>query len=273
MSYAPGIYLGLTNEEYHADSAVGSSSIKVLIERPYRYWYERNKPPAPILRKKTSSKDTVAKKFGTAYHTLILEPHLFDYKIKFGVDQSSIPGTLGEGEWLRMQAMQKRLFSKPRRAQLLMEGFSEVSFFWRDEATGIMCKVRFDKFAPAWTLDLKTARSVEDHALETTKRQMRWDISGAMYSIGANQLKKMIRNGYQMPPEFSDDFINTFIGFDNQIFAFLVQEKEAPHMVRCPVLTPYHAACGRDDFRRGLKLLQNGIDALESDDYPDIEDM
>lgn len=273
MAFAPGIYLGMTNEEYHADEAVGSSSIKVLIERPYRYWYARNKPPTPVLKKKPNIKESVAKKFGTAYHTLILEPEKFDYKIKFGIDQSSIPKTLGEGEWHRMQAMQKRLFSRPQRAELLMDGFSEVSVFWQDEATGIMCKVRFDKFAPAWVVDLKTTRSVEDHALNSEMRKLHWDISGAMYSIGANNLKKMIRNGYQMPPEFTEDFINTFVNFNNQIFAFLVQEKDEPHMVRCKVLTPYHAACGRDDFKRGLKLLKESGGSFENDDYPDIEEM
>lgn len=273
MSRAPGIYLGLSNEEYHADEAVGSSGIKTLIERPYRFWHERNPTPKPPLRTKPNSKNSIAKKFGTAYHTLILEPNLFNYKIKFGIDQSQIPGTLGEGEWLRMKEMQRRLFMRPRRAQLLIEGISEVSFFWNDPETGIACKCRFDKFAPAWVVDLKTTRSVADHALDGEMRKLHWDISGAMYSIGANHLKKMIRDGYQMPPQFSDEFISTFVGFDNQIFAFLVQEKDEPHMVRCKALTPYHAACGRDDFRRGLKVLQSLGGAIEHDDYPDIEDM
>lgn len=272
MGRSPGIYLGLSNEEYHADPAVGSSGIKMLIERPYRFWYERNKPPRPALKKRPNTKESIAKKFGTAYHTLILEPELFDYKIKFGINESSIAGTLGEGEWLRMQEMQRRLFSRPRRAQLLMEGLSEVSFFWLDPETGIMCKVRFDKFAPAWVVDLKTTRSVVDDALDREMRKLHWSISGAMYSIGANQLKKMICEGYQMPPQFSQDFIDTFIGFDNQIFAFLVQEKEEPHLVRCKALTPYEAACGRDDFRRGLKALQN-YEQMADDDYPDIENM
>lgn len=269
MGREPGIYLGLSNEEYHDDPAVGSSGIKMLIERPRRFWYASAKNPD-----RPAKKSTKPMKFGTAYHTLILEPEKFDYKIKFGVDESGIAGTLGEGEYNRLIAMKNQIFSKPRRAALLSEGISEVSFFWRDEQTGIMCKVRWDKFAAAWILDLKTALSITDKALYWAIRDLGYDVSGAMYSIAARELKKMIRNGYQMPPEFSQEFVDTFVGFDNQLFAFMIQEKEPPYFTRCPVLTPGVAAVGRNKFRAGLDAYAKcEREGWEKDDYEEIEDM
>lgn len=265
----PGCYVGLPSEQYHDDPAIGSSGIKLLIERPRRYWFQ-----SPLNPNRIKSKTTPAMKFGTAFHTLILEPEKFDYKIKFGVDQSQIAGTLGDGEYKRLIAMKDQLFSKPRRAALLSEGISEVSVFWRDEATGIMCKVRFDKFAAAWILDLKTALSITDKALYWAIHDLGYDVSGAMYSLAARELKKMIRAGYQMPPEFSQEFIDTFVGFDNQLFAFMIQEKDAPYFSRCPILTPGVAAIGRNKFRDGLAAYAKcERDGWETDDYDDIEDM
>lgn len=271
MTRTPGIYLGMSNEEYHDDEAIGSSGIKTLIERPYRYWYwSKRNPERPAL-----PRNTVAKKFGTAYHTLILEPEKFDYKIKFGVDQSQIAGTLGEGEYKRLIAMRERLFCKPRRAAILSEGISEVSFFWVDRETGITCKCRFDKFAPNWIVDLKTTRSVDDRSMHKDITDFGYDVSGAMYSIGARELRRMIAAGYQMPPEFSQQFLDEFMSHENQIFAFMMQEKEAPFMVRCPLLSPGVAACGRDKFRAGMAALKLHQDTQGpwDDDYPDVEDM
>lgn len=264
----PGLYVGMPAEEYHADPAVGSSGIKQLIERPYRYWYW-----SPLNPDRPEQAIKKPLKFGTAYHTLMLEPEKFDYQIKFGVKESLIPGTLGEGEWDKLQRMKNILYSKPRRAALLSEGVAEVSYFWRDAATGIMCKVRFDLFAPSWIVDLKTAASVTDQALRYTIPDYGYDVSGAMYSIGAQELKKAIRAGYKMPRNFSKKFIDEFLSHDNQIFAFMLQEKDEPFMTRCQILTPEVAACGRDKFRAGLdayaKLEKDGW----QDDYPDIEEM
>lgn len=269
MAYEPGVYVGISNEEYHADKAVGSTGIKMLIERPYRFWYWNLNPDAP------DRPDTKPKKFGTAYHTLMLEPEKFDYKIKFGINESQIAGTLGEGEYNRLKEMQRRLYGKPRRAALLQEGLSEVSFFWRDAETGIMCKCRWDKFAPDWIVDLKTTVSVASGPMGWAITDFGYDVSGAMYSIGARELKNMIRAGYKMPPEFSADFIARFISHDAQIFAFMMQEKEPPFMVRCPLLSPDVAACGRDKFRAALQQYKRfeAAGGEWQDDYPDIEDM
>lgn len=268
--FAPGVYVGLSNDEYHADPAIGSTGIKQLIERPFRYWYWSSLNPS-----RPENNSTKAKKFGTAYHTLMLEPHLFNYKIKFGINESMIAGTLGEGEYNQLLEMQKRLYAKPRRAALLSEGISEVSFFWRDKRTGIMCKCRYDKFAPNWIVDLKTTQSVSTNSLRYDIPKWGYDVSGAMYSIGARELKGMIRDGYKMPPEFSQDFVDQFTSHNDQIFAFMMQEKEPPFMVRCLLLTSKVAACGEDKFMVGLDQLKKfeNYSGEWPDDYAEIEDM
>ena len=59
---SPGLYLNLSNAEYHSDPALGSSSLKVLA----------TKTPAHL--KGMMRKESAAFDIGTAFHTLVLEP-------------------------------------------------------------------------------------------------------------------------------------------------------------------------------------------------------
>src|SRR5215813_11398325 len=69
---ATGCYPNITNEEYHADKAYLSRSALMDFDKsPYTYWAKHLNPDRP---KKDA---TPAMELGTAFHTLILEPHLF----------------------------------------------------------------------------------------------------------------------------------------------------------------------------------------------------
>lgn len=80
----PGIYFGMDEETYHADPALGSSSIKQLLINPVRWW--RKSPygqaffEAHGLASKPTDEETDAKLFGRAVHCIVLEPHTFDDK-------------------------------------------------------------------------------------------------------------------------------------------------------------------------------------------------
>lgn len=70
-----GIFKDLSNEHYHNDrSAVSRSGLKKFRECPSRYWNEYLNPERP---EKKSTPDMI---FGSAFHTFVLEPHLFDQK-------------------------------------------------------------------------------------------------------------------------------------------------------------------------------------------------
>lgn len=267
----PGVYVGLSMEEYHADTALGSSGIKKLItEGPEAYWFD-----SPLNPSRPQEEKTIAQKFGTAYHTLMLEPEKFDYKIKPKVNSTKEEGMLGEGEYADLMAMREALTHNPRHAASLQGGLPEVSIFWRDHETGIMCKVRYDYFAPEWVVDLKKCRSINNKRLRYDIPDYGYDVSGSMYSIAASVLKDMLRAGYQLPPEFAPDFGERFLARENQLFAFLMQQDYAPYTARMLLLTPDVSAVGRDKFRRGLEVYQDHQYTLERwpSGYEDVEDM
>lgn len=64
----PGIYFGLPEAEYHADSALGSSDIRTLLQSPADYWWHSAMNPH-----RPEDEDTPSKLFGRALHALVLE--------------------------------------------------------------------------------------------------------------------------------------------------------------------------------------------------------
>jgi hypothetical protein len=247
----PGVYVGLSMEAYHADPAIGSSGCKNLIADPELYWEN-----SPLNPNREEDEDTAAKLFGTAYHMLILEPEQFDkaYTIKEGVKSSKVEGMIGEGDYNKMLRMRDRLKANPQHYSLLAEGVAECSIFYRDENTGLMCKIRCDRFAPAWISDLKTADDVSDKALRFSFADYGYDISGAMYSVAAMELKKMIAAGYKMPEQFSQEFVDKFMEQQNQIFAFVYQGKKPPHTTRVWCVTQWLFDVGYDKYKRALDI-------------------
>lgn len=66
LRHEPGIYFYMSEEEYHADMAIGSSDIKKLATRPWEWQRDRMRPrPERYVSE--------AKRFGSALHCRVLE--------------------------------------------------------------------------------------------------------------------------------------------------------------------------------------------------------
>lgn len=77
-----GIYFGLSEEDYHADDALGSTSLKALVINPVAYW-ANTKAGNDVLTalgfgREENDEETLAKQFGKACHKIVLEPASFD---------------------------------------------------------------------------------------------------------------------------------------------------------------------------------------------------
>jgi len=69
-----GIFKNLSNEDYHADrTAVSRSGLMEFRKAPAKYWNTYLNPNRP-----EEKKDTPQMAFGRAFHTFVLEPHLFE---------------------------------------------------------------------------------------------------------------------------------------------------------------------------------------------------
>lgn len=177
----PGIYFGLDEAVYHADTALGSTDMKALASDPVSWWYySKHNPDRP------EDRDTPALLFGRAVHAMILEGRK---ALEARFAPTHHPGSTKEGKAERSEA---RALSRqpipfddysramragtyvtadPQLAQAFSGGFSEVSVFW--ERDGIRRKARLDYLKVRSTVDLKSAREQEDFDFPTfCKREL-----------------------------------------------------------------------------------------------------
>jgi len=164
---------GLSNEAYHALKAVSPSQIKILRRSPLHYFDQflaedrEKKPPTEAMLK------------GTALHTAILEPqlwdstiavppHAFDRRTKVGKElaaefakESAGKIVLSPDDADEVRRMADAVRNHPA-ARFLLElpGRREASYTWTDQVTGLECKTR-----PDWhsedrriVVDVKTAQ-------------------------------------------------------------------------------------------------------------------
>ena len=111
--HEPGVYFGMSDDEYHADCALGSTDIKMLATKPWLWQRSRMRPKERVV--------TNAMKWGSALHCYVLEgreefeeryavlPHKNDYK-----------GALITSEDLKVYLKERGVsYSKLKKAELV----------------------------------------------------------------------------------------------------------------------------------------------------------
>lgn len=151
MKIAPGIYPDLSNEDYHADTAIGSTQIRKFLELPALYKHLQENPTIP----------TKAMEFGTLYHDLLLLPEKFHEQYTIAPDTIKTRAakawkeleeqTVWERKKLVMHKdymtaceMQIAIKSCPLIYHIISNSIRECSFFAIDKKTGLLIKGRPD---------------------------------------------------------------------------------------------------------------------------------
>lgn len=157
-----GIFLGLTFEEYRDAPGVGQSMLKAFAAEP---------TPKHYLESLTRPRaETDAIKFGHVLHTAILTPELLS--ASYHLRPLEYPGPKGPKPWhggadwckewikdhsdrliidadteAQIKPITDTVLSMPVAGDILRTGQKEVSFFKRDEETGLLLKCRVDAIA------------------------------------------------------------------------------------------------------------------------------
>ena len=194
----------LTNEAYHALKAVSPSQIKVLGRSPLHYYdqfladdREKREPSPEIIK-------------GTALHTAVLEPELwdstvavpsqrFDRRTKAGKELAAAFEAESAGKLVLSPDDAedvRRMADAVRRhpaARFLLElpGRREASYTWTDPQTGLACKTR-----PDWhskdrriVVDVKTTRDASRVEFAKSIANLDYHVQAAWNqdAIGAEQ--------------------------------------------------------------------------------------
>ena len=206
----PGVYSDLDIEKYHSVDGVSRSGLMKFDLTPSHYWNEYLNPERP------AKEPTEAMIFGNAFHTFILEPHLFgqrycvepehkllkDLKAEFGesmgkhlfeaqkvnyanfeiMSASKQILTLKQIETL--SAMKKSLQQHDQGMALIEGGRIEHSLFWNEPHTGVLCKTRPDVWQDGFTADLKTIAAADERSFTKSLVSLGYHLQAAMNREG-----------------------------------------------------------------------------------------
>jgi len=249
MAFEPGIYDGISNAAYHADPALGSTSLKTLA----------TKTPAHYQHDLTHPKFSDAFTLGTAVHSVILEDDIAgivvvtadNWLTKAAKEHRAV--ALAEGkqpllgkEFDQVMAMRDAVFNHPKAAELFNGHKAEQSVFW-DEG-GQMFKCRPDAWGPGLLVDLKTTVDASPSTFGKTAHSFGYHQSAAHYIDGVKAA-----TGEEMP------------------FRFVLVEKSAPYLVSVVELDFEAIDYGRQLNDRAKRIYRECVESGNWPGYPATE--
>lgn len=242
----PGLYRGISALTYHRWPGASQSRLKLMRDKsPAHARYAMDNP---------RSDDTDALILGAAVHTAVLEPDLFPVLYSFagqceatkksdGLRCSNTGMVRRDGHWFcNVRGHDPKGYGEPGdnitplvdaeynacigirdavkahpATQHMLEGDAECSAVWIDEATGVLCRGRFDDVALGIgaITDLKTTTDASPLTFSRSLYKFGYHIQAAMYIRGARAL-----------------------GMDIDSFGIIAVEKTPPYAVAVYQLQP-----------------------------------
>ncbi|MBT4050078.1 MAG: hypothetical protein HOE64_17155 [Nitrospina sp.] len=180
----------LTNEDYHARPEISKSGLDSINKSIAHFETPWRKPTAKM-------------EFGTAFHTLILEPEKFDDQYLKG---SNKDGRTSEGkkekkeleekakekgqkvlrydEYEDLMRMKESTENHPRFSSYFSEGEPEVSIFWEMQGVGCKCRPDWMINGGEYIIDLKTSNDASPESFAKSVANFRYHVQDAWYSKG-----------------------------------------------------------------------------------------
>ncbi|EHW5754288.1 exodeoxyribonuclease VIII [Escherichia coli] len=256
----PGIYYGISNENYHAGPGVSKSQLDDIADTPALYLWRKN---APVDTTKTKTLD-----LGTTFHCRVLEPEEFSNRFivapefnrrtnagkeeekAFLMECASTGKTvITAEEGRKIELMYQSVMALPL-GQWLVEsaGHAESSIYWEDPETGILCRCRPDKIIPEfhWIMDVKTTADIQ--RFKTAYYDYRYHVQDAFYSDGYEAQ-------FGVLPTFVFLVASTTVECGRYPIEIFMMGEEAK-------------LAGQQEYHRNLRTL---ADCLNTDEWPAIK--
>jgi len=202
-----GIYFGMSDTVYHADTALGSTSLKKLIGNAPDFWWASWMNPAM-----PEDDDTPAKIFGRQLHLCVLEgverfkadhsPQMHPGNVKDGKDEIAKIRAAGKvpvkfKDYSKILAASAFIKANKTLANAFEGGQPEVSIFWTVD--GIRYKARFDYLKMNAISDLKSLANMYgkefDKACRDAIGSYDYLVSAEHYAEGRRQMPRLLAAG------------------------------------------------------------------------------
>jgi len=232
------IIKNLSYKEYSQMEGLSNSMLSKIAESPAYYKYCLDNP----------QETTEALTFGSLLHCLVLEPNNFerDFAIEPKINKRTNEGketlaqfylenaekTIVDEEQLNLaKTLKDKLMEHEIAGKLLTgKGENEISLFWEDEETGIICKCKIDRIKAKIIIDLKSVLSAKPEDFMKSVYEYNYHKQNYWYEHGYTQCFKEEPKG----------------------FVFVVVEKKPPYIVAIYELTELFKAIGKIEARQNL---------------------
>lgn len=257
----PAIYPNLSNDEYHADSAISRSGI-MRFRRSPRHFH------AEIFKSNTvKSEPTPAMVFGSAFHTFVLEPDKFydeyafkpepvllkdvgrvaydEYKAQLYQLELSKKKVISGADHSLLLEMTLYLSNHEHASQLLRGAVYEQSYFWQDKESELMVKARPDILHSNMIVDLKTCADASPRAFQ----------------------RAMVDGGYHIQGAMIRDAVRELEGRDIPTVINIAIEKTYPYCIGIYIIDEYALEYGAEQYRKTLLDIKSCIVHSEFPSY------
>lgn len=197
-----GEQVQITNKEYHSRPEISKSDLDVASRSGKHFCFKKE-----TQADKTKQKEpTPAMRIGSAFHTQVLEPHLFEKEYVFAPEDLSMRTKEGKKWKEEQKELNKTILTKEEgiivagMADSLVsskvatnlfnnKGTAEQSFFWADSQTNLGCKCRPDfLFDDGSTIvDLKTTADASYKGFLKSISNFRYHVQAGWYMHGLEQ--------------------------------------------------------------------------------------
>lgn len=251
-----GIYDGISNADYHGGAGISKSGLDVIARSPLHYWQQYLNP------EREKREPTPAMVIGTAIHTAVLEPGEFGkrYHVAPVVDRRTKDG---KAEWqLALDKAESAgadlisfddaqtciriadvVRSHPTARKVFGTGQAEMSCYWTDAETGLLCKCRPDWLAMPFIVDLKSTEDASADGFQRSAWNWRYWVQAAWYVDGVEQAT----------------------GQRPDAFVFAAFEKAPPYACAFYYADQAMLEMGRAEYRKQLRVL---ADCMSADRWP-----
>jgi exodeoxyribonuclease VIII len=231
-----GLIKGMSMADYHRHPAVSRSKLVTMMKSPLHCKFEMDRG---------QDEPTAAMVLGSAAHTAILEPELFDLTYV----ECNADGRTNEGKALKkayaaagktvfkphemadVRGMAAAVLGHKTAGELLKDGDAELSMFWTDLDTGQECRARPDYMrCDGMLVDIKSCQSAHPDDFQKHAFNMNYHIQAAFYLDGC---------------------VSLGLAFDQ--FVFIAVESTAPYAVAVYVADTAFLQRGRELYQEALR--------------------
>lgn len=235
--------------EYHAKPSVSKTKLwRLLSDTPAKFKWLEDHPEPP----------TAAMQFGSALHKYVLEPDGFfdeyavapqcDRRTKAGkeeyqafVESVQNKAVISTDDMVLISEMTGAIRANPR-ADFLLRGEVEMSYYWQDDMTGLDCQARPDCVkmvdGKALIVDLKTCARADTETMVKQAYALGYDMQAAMFMEAVSRERN--------------------VGCD---FLFVCVEKEPPYLINILQADDLMIKSGQDRFREAIGIYKSCLDS------------